>query len=65
MTPARRPRSLEAEGRTIQAALAKALRELGVRRAQVTVKVLAEEQKGLFGMRGAVPARVRVTLKDS
>lgn len=56
-------RSLEAEGPTVRAAIAEALKQLGVRRDQVTVAVLAEEEKGLFGMTGASQAKVRVTLK--
>ena len=57
------PRSIEAEGRTVQDAIAKALTLLGAPRSGVTIRVLAEENKGLFGMRGAKPAKVRVTLK--
>ena len=56
-------RSISVEGRTVQEAIAKALSMLGVSRNLVTVRVLAEENKGLFGMRGAKPARVKVTLK--
>ena len=65
MTPARPAsrKSVEAEGATIKEAIAKALRQLGVRRDQAVVRVLAEGEKGLFGMRGAAYAKVRVTLK--
>ena len=59
------PRSIEAEGRTVQDAIAKALALLGTPRSGVTLRVLAEENKGLFGMRGAKPAKVRVTLKKT
>ncbi len=59
------PRSVEAEGPTIQTALAKALKLLGARRDQVTVKVLAEEERGLFGMKGASQAKIRATLKPA
>ena len=62
MTPPRK--SVEAQGATIQEAIAAALRHLGARRDQVTIKVLAEEEKGLFGMKGAAQAKVRVTLKS-
>ena len=51
------------EGRTVQEAIAKALSTLGVPRSLVTVRVLTEENRGLFGMRGAKPAKVQVTLK--
>lgn len=57
------PRSIEVEGRTVQDAITKALTLLGTPRNGVNVRVLAEENRGLFGMRGAKPAKVRVTLK--
>lgn len=57
-------RSIEAEGRTTKEAIQIALKKLGVRRKDVEVEVLSEEDKGLFGMRGAKQAKVRVTLKD-
>ncbi len=56
-------KSVEIEGPTIKTAVAKALAALGARRDQVTIKILSEEEKGLFGMKGAAQARVRVTLK--
>ena len=59
------PRFIEAEGRTVQAAIARGLKVLGVTRNQVTIRVLAEETQGLFGMRGAKPAKVRMTLKKT
>ena len=55
--------SLDVEGPTIQQAIQKALTQLHVPRNQVRVKVLAEGEPGLFGMRGNKPAKVRVTLK--
>lgn len=64
--PAKRgapPRTVEIEGATVKQALAKALQALGARRDQVIVKILAEEEGGLFGMKGTSPAKVRVTLK--
>ena len=54
---------IEVEGRTPQEAIKIALKQLGVKRSQVTVEILSEEDKGLFGMEGAKQARVRVTLK--
>ena len=56
-------KSIEAEGRTSQEAIKIALKRLGVSRNQVKVEILSEENKGLFGMKGAKPARVKVTLK--
>ena len=56
-------KSIEIEGRTSQEAIKAALKKLGVSRNQVRVQILCEEDKGLFGMKGARQARVRVTLK--
>lgn len=68
MTPAKRgparPKTVEAEGATVKLALAKALQLLNARRDQVVVKILSEEERGLFGMKGLTPAKVRVTLKS-
>ena len=57
--------SIEVDGRTSQEAIKIALKKLGVSRRQVKVEILSEEDKGLFGMKGAKPARIRVTLKNS
>ena len=58
-------RSIEAEGRTTEEAIRIALKKLGARRQDVKVEALSEENKGLFGMRGARQAKVRVTLKGA
>lgn len=55
--------SIEVEGRTSQEAIKLALQQLRVGRKQVKIEILSEEDKGLFGMKGAKPARVKVTLK--
>ncbi|MCX5706059.1 MAG: Jag N-terminal domain-containing protein [Candidatus Omnitrophica bacterium] len=55
--------SVEVEGRTIEEAVKKALRSLNLSRDKVTIEVLSEEEKGLFGMQGAKPAKVRVSAK--
>ena len=57
--------SVETEGKTPQEAIKKALSTLGVARREVEVKILSEEEKGLFGMEGARPAKVRVTLRKN
>lgn len=54
--------SIEIEGRTIEEAIKKALKVLNIQRSKVKIEVLSEEQKGLFGMPGAKPAKVRVSL---
>jgi spoIIIJ-associated protein len=55
--------SIEVEGRTVEEAIKKALKELKLPRNKVKVEVLSEEQKGLFGMPGARPAKVRVSIR--
>ncbi len=54
---------LEVEGRTTQEAIRVALMKLGVQRDKVMVKVLSEGKKGLYGMKGAKSAKIRVSLK--
>ncbi len=58
-------KSIEVEGRTSQEAIKIALNKLGVSRHEVTIEILSEENRGLFGMKGSKPARVKVTLKKS
>ena len=54
--------SIDIEGKTPTEAIKKALAILKVDRSKVKVKILSEEQRGLFGMEGARPAKVRVTV---
>ena len=56
-------RTIEAEGRSTEAAVAEALERLGVARDQVDIEVLAEATRGFLGI-GAKKARVRVTRKE-
>jgi spoIIIJ-associated protein len=56
-------KSIDVEGATVKDAIKKALLKLGVERDCVEVKVLAEGNKGLFGMKGSKQAKVKVTLK--
>jgi spoIIIJ-associated protein len=53
--------SIEVEGKTVEEAIKKALKTLKLPRNKVKIEVLSEEEKGLFGMAGAKPAKVRVT----
>jgi len=55
--------SIEIEGKTIEEAVKKALKELKLPRHKVKIEIISEEQKGLFGMPGAKPAKVRVSIK--
>ena len=56
-------RSIEVEGATVEDAIKKALELLHAKREEVKVKVVSEEQKGLFGMEGAKLAKIKATLK--
>lgn len=60
-----KPIVLELEGKTVEEAVKKALLALKVQRSQISIKVLSEEQKGLFGMHGAKSAKIQVTVKKS
>ena len=54
--------NIEIEGKTVEEAIKKALKELKVSRDKVKIQVLSEEKKGLFGMPGAKPAKIRVAI---
>lgn len=54
--------SIEVEGKTVEEAIKKALKALKLPRDKVKIEVLSEEEKGLFGMPGAKPAKVRVSI---
>lgn len=56
-------KEIEVEGKTIEEAISKALSELKATSEEVEIKVLNEGKAGLFGLMGAVPARVRAVLK--
>jgi spoIIIJ-associated protein len=56
-------KGMEFEGQDVADAIKKALKTLGVSRETITVKVLSEEQKGLFRMPGLKPAKIKVSLK--
>jgi spoIIIJ-associated protein len=52
---------IEVEGKTVEAAIKKALQELKLPREKVKIEVLSDEEKGLFGMPGAKLAKIRVS----
>jgi spoIIIJ-associated protein len=54
-------KSVEIEGKTVEEAIRKALKELMLPRDKAKIEVLSEEERGLFGMEGAKPAKVRVS----
>jgi len=57
------PKSIEVEGQTVEEAIKKATELFNVTRENIVVKVVSEEKKGLFGMKGAKPAKIKATLK--
>ena len=56
-------KGVEVEGCTVEDAINKAVKLLGVPRDALTIKIVCEEKKGLFGMEGAKPAKIKVFLK--
>jgi len=56
-------KSYEFEGASVEEAIKNALDSLSVRREQIKIKIVCEEKKGLFGMEGAKPAKIKVILK--
>ena len=57
-------KSYDFTARTTEEAISKGLEELGVAISDVTVDVLEEGSKGLFGLFGSHPAKVRITMKE-
>ena len=57
-------KSIEIEGSTVEDAIKNALKLLKVSRDRIDVKIVCEEKKGLFGMEGAKPAKIKVSLKE-
>lgn len=56
--------SLEKTGKTIEEAIEAALTELSVTRDEVDIEILETPSKGLFGLIGGKPARVRLQVKQ-
>lgn len=56
-------KSIETEGITPKEAINKALKILNAKRQDVEIDILCEEEKGLFGLKGVRPAKIRATLK--
>jgi len=54
---------IEVEAKTAQEAIKIALVKLGVRKSEVNIKILREENKGLFSMHGSTLAKVKVIKK--
>ena len=56
-------KAIEVEAKTTQEAIRIALKKLKVKKQDVEIKILREENKGLFGMEGAEPAKIKVVVK--
>jgi predicted RNA-binding protein Jag len=56
-------KAMEFEGNTVEAAIKKAVKALNVPRETLNIKLVCEEQRGLFGMAGVKAAKIKVTLK--
>ena len=57
-------KSIEQQGKTVDDAIQKALEQLEVSREQVSVEILDEGSRGLFGFMGSKPAKVRVSVRE-
>ena len=60
-----RQKAIEVEAKTTKEAIAAALVKLKAKKEDVEIKILREENKGLFGLKGAEPAKIKATLKKS
>jgi spoIIIJ-associated protein len=57
-------RSIEVEEKNVDEAINKALERLQVSRDQVSVEILEEGSRGFFGLVGARPAKVRISVRQ-
>jgi len=55
--------AIEFEGNTLDEAISKAVATLGVPKEKLSIKVVCEEKRGLFGMAGAKTAKIKVSIK--
>lgn len=61
----RQKTSIEIEATSVEDAIRRALQQLRLTRDKVKIEILSEGVKGLFGMPGAKPAKIRATvIKD-
>ncbi|RKY42155.1 MAG: hypothetical protein DRP85_03845 [Candidatus Makaraimicrobium thalassicum] len=56
-------KTIEVEAISVEDAIRKALNMLNAKEQEVSIEVLKEENKGLFGMEGAELAKIKVTLE--
>lgn len=58
-------KSIESSAKTMEEAVTQGLERLGLSLGDVSIDILDEGSKGLFGLIGGKPARVRLTVKDT
>ncbi len=58
-------KSIESSAKTMEEAVTQGLEKLGVSLGDVTIDIIDEGSKGLFGLLGGKPARVRLTVKET
>ena len=56
-------KTIEVEAKTTKEAIKIALEKLKLKKEDVEIKILREEHKGLFGMEGAEPAKIKAIAK--
>ncbi|MDI6786424.1 MAG: RNA-binding cell elongation regulator Jag/EloR [bacterium] len=56
-------KAIEQEGKTTNEAIEKALDKLGITKEEARIEILDEGNKGLFGLVGSKPAKVKVTVE--
>jgi len=56
-------KEIEVEANSAKEAIAIALERLHAKRREVEIKILSEERKGLFGMKGQRQAKIKAILK--
>lgn len=57
--------TIEIEGTNVEDAINNAVQKLNVTKDEIEFRVVCEEKKGLFGMEGAHPAKIIVSLKKN
>ena len=55
--------SIETEGSNVEEAIKNAQEILHVSKDELEIKIITEGTKGLFGMEGAKPAKIRASIK--
>lgn len=60
----KKQKSFDFEGATVEDAIKNAMKSLNASREEIDIKIVCEEQKGLFGMEGAKTAKIKVILKE-